>query len=135
MFEPENFDDTIAKSLGQFEDGRTVWLDIADTLGVISTNVMQQQGTDIIDAAGDLLEVVLGRFAIMSDAELRAQSRIQQRLAKKIRAFDGEVPIEQAFHALELIRDVFSPKEFDSIVKAHTRVVDKAHKELPKASP
>ena len=124
---PQLFNEMIAPELSKVDDQITLVQELSNMISLTSDYIMQSRNQGVFDQSERLLITLIGKFAGMSDAELRAQSKGQRQQTGQIAKVDMKTAVEDAFEYFKLMRPLYSDSEWDFIVEAKTRLYQQAH--------
>jgi hypothetical protein len=82
------------------------------------------KGQQVFDEAETLLNMVIERFSLMTDAELRKQGNQQRRQLGAIQSVNEPTDIEDAFEYFKLMQDQFTSDQRTAFVESKTRLYE-----------
>lgn len=124
---PDNFGKVVIPTLPSAENETTVFRHIGLILAATSKILLRKQGQAVMDEANTLLNLLIDKFLLMADTELREQSRLQRALSGTISKINKETSIEDAFEYFKLLKNIFNASEWDLIVETKTKLYQEAH--------
>lgn len=124
---PNAIEKLVIPNVEGIDDVDTLFQRISLIISAACSSALETRGQPMFDRSEELLNLLIGTYANMSDAKLRIDSKLQRSKSNELTKIESNKPIEEAFRALQLVRNQFSHSEWDQIVETKTTLFQLAH--------